>query len=224
MSAETRPDGYVVEDYYLGKFAKLIATAVDLMMKGARTRAMVEELVRAFQLFKENKLGRVREKEPNQASPIERRNGSASLKEKYQASHVANRETEEWVYQTIKGFMESGAVNSTPEIKAAAFWAYHNRPDHQCYRNDSFALAVLCELDFSSQRTAARWALDNARISYWEWTTHAEYDMADALKKLGIVPKDFKAPPKPHGYSDLDDKIVKKLMEYYELTEVGFQP
>ena len=71
----------------------------------------------------------------------------------------------------------------------AGLWGYYDGllpSAHQCYWNDRFCVAVMCGLPLEFKRTSAHALCRNGRAGYFEWCTHAKYDVKKVFEHLGI--------------------------------------
>ncbi len=109
---------------------------------------------------------------------------------RYSAAYLHAREL---INAKIRGELPE---SEEPALILAAEFAYDYRPDHQCYWNDSFCVAVMCDLTWEKQQQAAWCAVCNGLNDYWEWHTHAGYEMAKVLRHIGIQ-LSFEPPPPP---------------------------
>jgi len=113
-----------------------------------------------------------------------------------------------------------------PSTLAAAHWVFDHHALHQCYWNDRFCMAVMCEMSEDQQQLAAWCAVSNGLNRYWEWITHWDYDMTTVLKHLGILGPDIDVScfisPKETGYYKLDDEIAHKISDHFQLPTLYF--
>lgn len=101
---------------------------------------------------------------------------------------------------------------------AQCVWNSMGEHQHQCYWNDRFAAAIMCGMDEHAQRVAAWAAVSNGLIGYWEWMSHAGFDMVAVLKHLGIVPPEYDPGMENRGrYVPLPDELCKALIEKFKL-------
>lgn len=128
--------------------------------------------------------------------------------------------TDEWAHERVKQCI----VHPTPELlndpltELAGHWLYHNKSAHQCYWNDSFAVAVACQLSLYLQRKAAWISINNGLNEYWEWTTHRGFDLLTLLQRLGAVDKDFQRPERESVYDRPPTKeVFQKIAEHFQL-------
>ena len=146
--------------------------------------------------------------------------------ERLEAAHqLASTRVEECIANPAKYLKD-------PVTLLCAEFKFENQPLHQCYWNNRFCIAIMCELDDYSQRVAAWCAVSNGLNGYWEWRTHSGYDMAAVLKYLGVVADDFIAlkthdetHDETHGgmYCTLTNGIAAKLVEKFRLPTARFR-
>lgn len=108
-----------------------------------------------------------------------------------------------------------------PMTILCAEFEFQNQPIHQCYWNNRFCIAVMCNLWRSRQRLAAWCVVSNGLNRYWEWRTHSGYDMTAVLKYLDVVPTSFNE-PQGDCYFLLDGGIAARLSEKFELPTTYF--
>lgn len=110
-------------------------------------------------------------------------------------------------------------------VKAGNALFASNRGSHVCYQNDNFYVAAICGLDERRLRFAAAQALNNGLIGYWEWKTHAGWDMQIALQKLEI--SDYSIPDistnRLIDYDELRPTLCQKLTEKFQLPWRGIK-
>ncbi|KND49603.1 MAG: hypothetical protein AB203_00785 [Parcubacteria bacterium C7867-008] len=137
-----------------------------------------------------------------------------------QAVELTDKEAFAHVAKCVK---EPGAHLENPltRLSAQRVWTGHNEHQHQCYWNDRFVAAVLCGMDLQYQRIAAWAVVSNGLSSYFEWTTHYGYDMATALKYLGVIPEDFDLGPQ-QCYTRLDFEICEAIVKKFNLPTSRF--
>lgn len=122
----------------------------------------------------------------------------------------------------------SAGENILPTMLVAAGNTLYRdgRGSHVCYQNDNFYVAVMCGLDERRLRFAAAQALNNGLIGYWEWKTHAGWDMQIALQKLEI--SDDSIPDistnRAINYDELRPTLCQKLAEKFQLPWIGAHP
>lgn len=117
---------------------------------------------------------------------------------------------------------DSAKYLKNPMTLLCAEYLFENQAAHQCYWNNRFCIAVMCDMWQNSQRLAAWCSVSNGINGYWEWTTHSGYDMVAVLKSIDIVPADFVAPNGGKSYCVLDGRIAAKLAEKFDLPTSHF--
>lgn len=221
-----RPEVYSTDHELIGRLTSLFVAAVTFIGKGRRSASQINALFRALRLFKDNELGLVK------SDKEVRGDGDPSLhilpQKKDRGPSGAERERQyraawSWAHAkvdaVVKGTQE--ILHDDPSFIHAAHFAYTDQPPHQCYWNDRFCIAVMCDMDWELQRLAAWCAVSNGMNGYWEWNTHTGYDVAHVLKRIGLLPEGFVLPP--HGpYSDLRGAVSVSIIHYFNLpTTIG---
>ena len=196
----------------LYRLASLIADAIDLIRKGQRPAVMIDALLRALQLFKENALEMVRKRqEPDETQRHER----------VVESNTFRKDKTDWARAQIKkhekgrrGHRCGVLCQIAAEIEMGAL------PTHQCYWNDRFGIALAFKLSTDFQRLAAWCAVSNGLNDYWEWQTHFSYDLAGVLHRLGL--KSVSGEERG-GYCTLSRQVAAEIADYFDLptTLVG---
>jgi hypothetical protein len=183
---------------------------------------MVDNLLVAMQLFKENKLGVVRAI-PNETSDEQLRHQPVAKKVRNESEQKKLQALVDWARATVKAFMlDPDGLRDDAAVMAAASIHMEWLPSHQSYWNDRFCIAVLCDVDWETQQQAAWCLLANGQNDYWEWRTHCDYHPAEILKRLGIVDANFNAPENYRNYECLDYDLSRKIAEYFELPTCLF--
>lgn len=121
------------------------------------------------------------------------------------------------------------------KVRNMAEIAFNGQPLHQCYWNDRFCLATMCNMSEEQQRVAAWCMVSNGLTKYWEWTTHRGYPLylvLDTLRmislrtlensdseeqKMGVGWSSF-----TRGYSRAPHKLLQKIVERYRLPTTYF--
>lgn len=227
MSAKTRPQDEWQLKRTLANLATLFATAIDLLQKGARSPTMIDALLRALQLFKENTLG--------VALPTpETRNDEPARHIAPLPNETSARDQDSKNWQAVFGWAwkrvrvcaaQPNRYRHQPQTILAAKWVLeYGLPSHQCYWNDRFAIAILCDLDWQTQRLATWCLVSNGLQDYWEWQTHCGFDIGAILKKLDVLESEFQ-PPKATTYTPVGHPhVLRRLVEKYNLPTCHFDP
>ncbi|MDO8742468.1 MAG: hypothetical protein Q7J45_02930 [bacterium] len=77
--------------------------------------------------------------------------------------------------------MERGRLVSDAEL------IFDRQPPHQCYWNNRFCIATMCQLSEERQRQTAWCIVNNGVNKYWEWVTHNGYLMYHVLDCLKLI-------------------------------------
>ena len=120
----------------------------------------------------------------------------------------------------VNAWMKSGRED-TPDKDTldAAHLLYKSQPLHECYWNNRFAIAVMCGLPQPLQRLAAFAVLLNSTTHHFEWITHSDYRMSDALKRIKINLDDIpEFVSESQGYSYLQESVASQIRRYYGLV------
>jgi hypothetical protein len=141
------------------------------------------------------------------------------------ATHESSRETYAAVHTAAKQIVDDYMSNPDPSNAAsaamAAHWLYEHNAAHQCYWNDRFCAAVACNLPQSYQTQAAWCLVSNGLRGYFEWRTHAGYDMTSILKRLGIDVPESEGPFGDGYYSPSED-ILAAIAKLFNLPTTCF--
>jgi hypothetical protein len=89
-------------------------------------------------------------------------------------------------YAALRLFLAIGAEKSST-AQWMADRKYHERPDHNCYKNDSFCIAHLFELDSKRKRECTLWLIENSMAGYYEPVTHSGFRLSDMLYDMGAI-------------------------------------
>lgn len=144
------------------------------------------------------------------------------LKEEFYKNHVA---TSKFANEQIRSCMlDPDTHQSDPLTYICANWCYQEKPHHQCYWNDRFVIAVMCNLSFE-EKQAATWAIIcNSHIRYFEWFTHYGYYMLDAFQYIGIaVPEECKNLRSRTEYTSLHHSIICDLVTVFNLPSEHYR-
>ncbi|HLP43888.1 MAG TPA: hypothetical protein VK145_01260 [Candidatus Nanoarchaeia archaeon] len=81
---------------------------------------------------------------------------------------------------------------------------------------------MMCGLGLSRMRQAAWFLVSNGIMGYFEWKTHAGYDMSKALERLGIDTSKLDKTRDSTGYSKLSPDICRVLVAMFNLPTTAF--
>lgn len=216
MSANT---GRIDFSEHLRQLILLFAVVIDLLTKGSRTEPMVASLIFALQLFKENRLDTVRSiPEKREVTTETPQKEDQSGPEWSESDKLRYSQAGDWARRLVHACVKEPALHrDNPALLCAAEHQFHHRAGHQCYWNNSFCIAVMCGMSWQDQRQAAWCVVNNGLNDYWEWTTHAGFETAAALKYLKIVSEDFQPPKVEGGYCTLEREIMERLVQHFNL-------
>jgi len=123
----------------------------------------------------------------------------------------------EWRENLFREFIEDPQkYMDSPGHCAAAILHCDNMSTHQCYLNCCFCISVLLHFPHRLQKQYAINLLENGRSGYWEWVTHSGYNMAEALRMVGITVKDTDI----NGYilyCSPPEHILKQIAETFDI-------
>ncbi len=109
-------------------------------------------------------------------------------------------------------------------MHTAVLDVYASQPDHQCYWNNRFFLAIKFDLPEKMQRQAAWMAVLNGLNGYWEWKTHSGYDLVQALHAIGVtegVPEKLADVPH-HLYVPVERVVLAGIAKKFNLPTKRF--
>lgn len=130
---------------------------------------------------------------------------------------------EAWVSARVSECMENPDEHSgKPKTVIAGEHCWANQAAHQCYWNNRFVLAVMCGLGLWKMRQSAWYVVSNGIMGYFEWKTHAGYDMAKVLERLGIDTSTLDKTCDGVGYCKLAPSVCKVLIETFDLPTTAF--
>ncbi len=116
-------------------------------------------------------------------------------------------------YGTLRLFLAIGEEKS-PTAQWMADFKYSDRAGHTCYRNDSFCVAHLFDLDSGRKRESSKWVIENGMGSYFEPVTHGGFRLSDLLCKMGAM----ESPVSGDGYVALGHDRIVKMAEALGVT------
>ncbi len=99
-----------------------------------------------------------------------------------------------------------------------------DQPQHPCYWNNRFPIAVLCRLSEEKQRRVAWMLVTNGVNGYWEWETHSGYRMYGVLHHLGILENDMLRTVirREFGYSSPPLPLLEAIAKKFTLPTTFF--
>ncbi len=152
------------------------------------------------------------------------------------AREKAERLVAGYVHYPVSDWSTIGPEERSALVSAAAS-GWEDRPGHQCYWNDRFCVATMCQLSFHRQQLAAWCLVSNGIVGYWEWRTHAGYLMEDVLSSLALInlnriDSDQRTEEEKQmglrrqmfhpGYSRAPDVLLKKIALRFDLPTSYF--
>ncbi len=92
-------------------------------------------------------------------------------------------------------------------------------PIHQCYWNDRFVEAVVCDFSLPVQRRAAHHVISNGRQGYFEQVTHNGYHTIPVFERLGLSLAGAISAKPGSGlmYFYLNDRVLRQLRTRFDL-------
>ncbi len=114
---------------------------------------------------------------------------------------------------SLRLFLAVGEENS-PTAQWMANYFYDHRPNHTCYKNDSFCVAQYFNLDERKKKQSSLWIIENAMSGYYESVTHGGFRLSSLLEKMGAM--DY--PVSHEGYAALSHLRIKKMASALEVT------
>lgn len=127
-------------------------------------------------------------------------------------------------YEIINEVLNGSTSYSKEAIRTAAADLWESQPLHQCYWNNRFFLAIKFGLPEEMQRQAAWMAVLNGLNGYWEWKTHSNYDLVEALRAIGIikgVPEKLSDVPR-HLYIPVEMVVLEQIANKFNLPTRRF--
>lgn len=137
--------------------------------------------------------------------------------------NAGNQAFQDLVHEQVnKCIADPEAHKNEPMTVLSALRAWDWNPVHQCYWNNRFVIAVMCNMPLWNKQRAAWAVICNGAIGYFEWKTHSGYKMADVFRYLGI--EGINSPPhrNDYGYSRLSKSISDQLADMFNLPTVTF--
>jgi hypothetical protein len=110
----------------------------------------------------------------------------------------------------LRLFLAIGEEKSTTAQWMADF-RYDHRSAHSCYRNDSFCLAQLFDLDDQRKKESRLWVIENGLAGYYEAITHAGFNMNSVLFGMGVEAH----LPEGHNYHQLQQDQIRGIAKIF---------
>ncbi len=108
----------------------------------------------------------------------------------------------------LRLFLAIGREQS-PTAQWMADYKYRYRPDHNCYKNDSFCIAQHFGLDEVRKKESGLWVVENGMGGYYEPVTHGGFRLSDLLHQMGAM--DY--PVFGEGYIALSHDRIRKIVD-----------
>lgn len=107
-----------------------------------------------------------------------------------------------------------------PITVMSALFEWDCQAAHQCYWNNRFVIAVMCNMCLFNKRTSAWGLVCNGQSGYFEWTTHSGYKVADVFRHLGI--QDVNPPERQDSYCRAPKHILDQIADIFDLPTTTY--
>jgi len=121
----------------------------------------------------------------------------------------------------VKRCLANPAAQHDDDVSQMRIWAETADilPIHECYWNDRFVEAVVCNFSLPVQRRAAHHVISNGRQGYFEQVTHNGYHTIPAFERLGLSLAGAISAKPGSGtmYFYLNERVLRQLRTKFDL-------